>query len=174
MAANKQYPYTKGDITIYSKLDELMYQFYQVDGQLHREAFQIGQELQYYFAVHVVAVVNQSLEGRKIGLPDMSQVIKGLECPFTLMIDNSFFQDNYQALIPAILQEITRMHTSREMKDEAMMYALNLSKWEYLSIIALLVGGTKAQRSMDIAMRSFTAGEMTNAMKVMAQGMKDG
>ena len=171
MAANKKYPYKKGDITIYSKLDELMYQFYQVDGELHREAYQVGQELQYYFAVHVVAVVNQSIDGRKIGLPDMSQVIKGLECPFTLMIDNTFFQNNFQALIPAILQEVARMHTSREMKDEAMMYALNLSKWEYLSIIALLVGGTKAQRSMDIAMREFTSGEMSTAIKVMSEVM---
>jgi len=173
--ANKQtYPFVKEGLEVTSKLDELMIRYYRVDdgseeGFLHREAFEVGQQLQFYFAVYSVAVINETLQDRKMRMPSVDHAIKGLEAPMTLMLDNEFFRNNYQVLLSGVLCEITRMATARALddKDATISYALSICKWEYLSTIAGLVGGTKAQRAMDLEMRRFTSTEMEAAMTVL-------
>ena len=65
------------------------------------------------------------------------------------------------------------MSTSRAMsgEDSAIGYALSLCKWEYLTIIASLVAGTKAQRAMDIELRKAIVSDMDNVMRSLRDHM---
>lgn len=176
---NKAFPYDKEGVSVTSKLDELMMQYYRVPngeegGALHIEAFEVGQKLQYYFAVYSATIVNETMEGKKITLPDLSYAMKGLEAPLTLMLDNAFFQHNFPAIITSMLAEITRMATAREITQEenAIGYALSLCKWEYLTVIASLAAGTKAQREMDVDLRRTIVQDMDSALKSLRDHMK--
>lgn len=79
---NKAFPYDKEGVSVTSKLDELMMQYYRVPngeegGALHVEAFEVGQKLQYYFAVYSATIVNESIPDspttprRNTGLPSV-------------------------------------------------------------------------------------------------------
>lgn len=171
---NKKMPYKDQGVTVYSKLDELMMQYYRVPngedgGALHIEAFEIGQKLQFYFATYSTVVVNEMMEGTKIQTPDINIALEGMECPFTLMLDNAFFQNNFQVIIASVLAEITRMNTSRNAsdKDQVLAYSLNLCKWEYLSVLAGLVAGSKAQKMMDVELRKEIVNGMDSALEAV-------
>lgn len=175
---NKNMPYEKEGVVIHSKLDELMMQYYRVptsDGgsALHIDAFDVGQKLQYYFAVYSTVMVNESLSNSKISLPDIDYAIQGLEAPITLMLDNEFYQNNFQVILTCIIAEITRMNTSRAKSEDehTIGYALSLCKWEYLSIIAGLVAGSKKQREMDIELRTTIVADMDNAFAAVKKYM---
>lgn len=174
MAVNKTFPYDDPDsgLNVISKLDELMLKYYRDrSGTLNVEAFEVGQSLQFYFATYSAAVINQSVDTQKVVLPDDGIVIKGLEAPVVLLLENTFYQNNFQSIIGSMLSETARINTARYHKDPTMIYALQLCKWEYLSLIAALVGGTKAQRDMDLEMREYTALELKTAMELMRKLM---
>lgn len=172
--ANQTYPYEKKGQTINGKIDELMLEHYRVpdgspEGAVHVEAFEVGQQLQYYFAVYSCVMVNENIKDTKMNLPTPEHAVIGLEAPLVLMLDNEFFRHNYQVILSSMLAEIARMSTCRQLgaDDGTLAYSLSLCKWEFLSTIAGLVSGSKSQKEMDLKMREFTSVEMETAMRAV-------
>lgn len=172
---NKSFPYQKEGVLISSKIDELMLEYYRLpfgnsgESKIHVEAYELGQKLQYYFALYSSTVVAHSIEGKKMTMPSLDHAIIGLECPFTLMLDNTFFRDNYAAVISSVLNELARMNSSRGIgkEDPSIGFALTLCKYEYLSTIALLLRGTNAQKSLDEKLRVLLLEETKKASEAM-------
>lgn len=172
--ANVTYPYNKEGVKVFGELDAMMLKYYRVpngteEGALSLEAFEVGQRLQFYFAAYNAAVINEQMEGMKFTFPDGSKgmALAGIEAPFYLILNNKFFQDNFQILTSAVINELTRMNTSRHLPEDmlVMTHAIQLSTLEYLSIIAGLVGGTVAQREMDIEIKKHNAKTMEVAIE---------
>lgn len=172
---NKTYPYQSEGVNIGSPIDELMFKYYRVDGVLHEQAYEVGQQLQLYFITYACSTMNQSLKEQKMTMPSMELLVMGLEAPFTLMIDNVFYQNNFTAITTAVLTEVARMNTARNLSEEdrVINYSLNLTKNEYLTVIAGLVAGTKIQRAFDMELRLLMASQLDILMKNMKQAMSD-
>jgi len=172
--ANVTYPFEKEGVKLFSELDSLMLKYYRVpneteEGALSIEAFQVGQHLQFYFSVYNSVVINETMENKKFNFPDGRMAFAGLEAPFKLLLDNAFYQNNFQVIISTVINELTRMNTSRALPKENLIltHSLQLCSYEYLSVIAGLVAGTKAQREMDIEIRQLNAKTMEMAIEAM-------
>lgn len=171
--ANITFPYNKEGVKLFSELDALMLKYYRVpneteEGALSLEAFEVGQRLQFYFATYNSVVVNETFEGKKLKFPkeEAGMAFAGLEAPFYLLQSNRFYQENFTLITGAVLNELSRMRTARAMSKEnaPMAAALQLTGGEYLAVIAGLVGGTKAQREMDIELKEFNIRGMDKAI----------
>lgn len=174
--ANVTYPYNKEGVKLFSELDAMMLKYYRVpngtdEGALSLEAFEVGQRLQFYFATYGAVSINETLHGKKFKFPDEhnGMALSGMEAPFYLLMNNKFYQDNFQIINSAVINELTRMNTTRRLPEEMMgaTFSLQLSALEILSIIAGLVGGTGAQREMDIELKKLNSKSMELAIDSM-------
>lgn len=175
--ANVTYPYVNetDGVKVFGKLDALMLKYYRVpngteEGALAMEAFEVGQRLQFYFATYSAVVINETRE-EKFSFPekDAGMAFAGMEAPFFLLQNNKFYQNNFEIITSAVLNELTRMATSRSLPEDMliMTHAIQLAGFEYLSIIAGLVAGTAAQRGMDLELKKHNAETMKQAIETL-------
>ena len=171
--ANVTYPIEKDGVIIASPVNEVMFKYYRnPDESLHTSAYLCAQSLEMYFTIYTTTLINALIDDRKMKV-DKDMVIRGLESPFAMMVDNAFFVNNYNVISNAVLNELTRMNTAREVsgKDPLISNAMSLSKYEYISIIGGLVAGTITQRAMDIELRVIMTEQMDRAMDEIKKQM---